>query len=102
MMREAYNNDFDSNLEKAGNFGRAQLTIFLLSTYISAYSGWQAYVPVFAGQKVDFYCQMNVSGEVQNSDFGEPLFEQGTSIFIRNLSVHFGFLFLFRFNYTDP
>ncbi|XP_063718612.1 solute carrier family 22 member 15-like [Symsagittifera roscoffensis] len=54
-MREAYNNDFDSNLEKAGNFGRAQLTIFLLSTYISAYSGWQAYVPVFAGQKVDFY-----------------------------------------------
>lgn len=48
--------DFDSNLEAAGSFGKYQLIIILLNCYITAYVGWQAYIPVFATLEIDFYC----------------------------------------------
>ncbi|XP_075243803.1 organic cation transporter-like protein [Convolutriloba macropyga] len=48
--------DFDSNLEAAGSFGRAQIMLIILNCYITSYVGWQAYIPVFSTREDDFYC----------------------------------------------
>ena len=48
--------DFESNLEAAGSFGKAQWILVFMNLYIMGYSGWQTYIPVFSTRKVDFYC----------------------------------------------
>ncbi|XP_063724569.1 organic anion transporter 3-like [Symsagittifera roscoffensis] len=66
--------DFESNLDAAGNFGKAQWIIILLNFYITSYVGWQAYIPVFATREVDFYCADNSnSSEISQIDIDSNL-----------------------------
>ena len=67
MSQSEQTDDFDTNLEAAGSFGRAQFILIVLAGYVSAYAGWLGYIPVFATREVDFYCadSFNMTSEKQ-------------------------------------